>query len=113
MRDLWEKAKTARQLATLYEATLLPQARETLAIDQGSFVNGNVDFDRLMMDVRNVLMVEFGYHRSMGELAALLARIQQAVGTDLIIAPVETNLTPIPIPLPPPLLPSSEVRELQ
>jgi len=98
-------------MATLYDATLLPQARETLEIDQQSYVNGNVDFDRLMMDVRNVLMVEFGYHRTIGELAALLARIQQAVGTDMIIAPVETNLTPIP--LPPPLLPSSGVRELQ
>jgi outer membrane protein TolC len=111
LRDLWEKAKTAKQMATLYQATLLPQVRETLEIDQQSYVNGNVDFDRLMMDVRNVLMVELGYHRTMGELAALLARIQQAVGTDLIIAPVETNLTPIP--LPPPRLPHSEVRELQ
>jgi outer membrane protein TolC len=106
LHDLWEKAKTAEQTATLYKATLLPQVRETLTIDQESYVNRNVDFDRLMMDVRNVLMVELGYHRTIGELAGLLARIQQAVGTDLIIAPVETNLQPIPLP------PPNGVREL-
>ena len=102
LHDLWEKATTANQMATLYQATLLPQARETLDIDQESYANGTVDFDRLMMDVRSVLMVELGYHRIIGELAGVLARIQQAVGTDLIIAPVDTT------PLPPP----SGVREL-
>ena len=102
LRDLWEKAKTAKQMATLYQATLLPQARETLGIDQESYANGTVDFDRLMMDVRSVLMVELGYQRTIGELAALLARIRQAVGTDLIVPPVDT----------PPLPPPTGVREL-
>lgn len=89
LRDLWEKAQTAQQTATLYQETLLTQARQTLATDQESYANGTVDFDRLIMDVRSLLMVELGYHRSIGELAAAIARIQQAVGTDLVVAPVE------------------------
>lgn len=89
--DLWEKAKAAKETATLYQATLQPQAQETLDIDQESYANSAIEFDRLMQDVRNVLMAELGYHRALGELAALLARIQQAVGTDLVVAPVEVS----------------------
>ncbi len=94
LRDLWEKAKTAKQTATLYQATLQPQALETLAIDQESYANGTVDFERLLQDVRSLLMIELGYHRAVGELAAALARIQQAVGTDLVVAPVTTSPRP-------------------
>lgn len=96
VRDLWEQAKAAKQTATLYQATLKPQAQETLDIDQNSYADSAIEFDRLMQDVRNVLLAELGYHRAIGELAAVLARIQQAVGTDLIVAPVEVA------PLPPP-----------
>lgn len=96
LRDLWEKARTAKQTAALYQDTLKPQALETLEIDQVSYPNGTVGFDRLMQDVRSLLMVELGAHRAIGELAAVLARIQQAVGTDLVVAPVHVA------PLPPP-----------
>ena len=96
LRDLWEKAQTAAQTASLYQATLRPQAQETLVIDQESYANGTVDFDRLIEDVRSLLMIELGYHRAIGELATVLARIQEAVGTDLPVAPV------VRAPLPPP-----------
>mgnify|MGYP002622607833 CR=1 FL=1 len=85
LRDLWERAILTDQTATLYRDTLIPQARQTLSTDQQSYANGNVEFDRIIRDFRNLLVLELGYHRAIGELAMTLARIQQAVGMDLAV----------------------------
>ncbi len=82
LRDLWEQAKAADETATLYKATILPQAQDTLAADQQSYANGTVDFDRVIGDFRNLLTLELGYHRAVGRLATALARIRQATGTE-------------------------------
>ena len=83
LRDLWEQAKAADETANLYKATILPQAKDTLAADQQSYANGTVDFDRVIGDFRNLLTLELGYHRAIGQLATALARIRQATGTEL------------------------------
>jgi outer membrane protein TolC len=83
LRDLWERAKTAHQIAELYQETLLPQARLTLNADELSYSNGAVEFDRVVRGFRSVLVLEVGYHRAVGELAIALARTKQAIGTDL------------------------------
>lgn len=83
LRDLWEQAKAADETATLYTETILPQAKDTLEADQQSYVNGTVDFDRVIRDVRNLLTLELGYHRARGQLATALARIEQSVGLPL------------------------------
>ena len=83
LRDLWEQAKAADETATLYRETILPQAKDTLEADQQSYVNGTVDFDRVIRDVRNLLTLELGYHRALGQLATAIARIEQSVGTSL------------------------------
>ncbi|MCO6457966.1 MAG: TolC family protein [Pirellulaceae bacterium] len=84
LRDLWERARAADQTARLYQDTLLPQARQTLEADQKSYSLGSVEFDRVMRDFRGLLTIELGYYRAVGELASALARIEQAVGIDLV-----------------------------
>jgi outer membrane protein TolC len=95
LRDLWERAKTAAETAELYKTSLLPQAR--LALDAGidSYSNSRVDLDSIVRDFRSLLMLELGYHRAVSELAVALARIQQAVGTDLAI---QLEAAPLPAP---------------
>ena len=83
LRDLWEQAKAANETATLYEDTILPQARDTLDADQESYANGNVEFDRVIRDFRSVVTLELGYHRAIGQLATAVARIRQATGIEL------------------------------
>ena len=83
LRDLWEQAKAANETATLYQDTILPQARDTLAADQESYTNGNVEFDRVIRDFRSVVTLELGYHRAIGQLATAVARIRQATGIEL------------------------------
>ncbi|MEK6249183.1 MAG: TolC family protein, partial [Planctomycetales bacterium] len=96
LRDLWERAITADETAKLYRQTLIPQGRQTLAADQQSYSNGAVEFDRVIRDFRNLLMLELGHHRSIGELASILARIEQAVGTDLSTSQIEALELPAP-----------------
>jgi outer membrane protein, heavy metal efflux system len=83
LRDLWEQARVAGETRQLYEETILPQARQTLDADQQSYANGAVEFDRIVRDFRNVLTLEDGRHRATGQLATALARIVQAVGTEI------------------------------
>lgn len=81
--DLWEQARSADETATLYQETIIPDAKRTLNADLEAYTNGDVEFDRVVRDFRNLLTLELGYHRSLGQLASTLSRIQQAVGVDI------------------------------
>ena len=91
LRDLWEQAAAADRTRQLYAETILPQARQTLDADQQSYANGAVEFDRVVRDVRNVLTLQDGLHRSTGQLATALARIEEAVGT-VVAVPAEASV---------------------
>ena len=81
--DLWGQAVAADETALLYRDTILPEAKRTLDADQEAYINGKVEFDRVVRDFRNVLTLELGYHRSLGQLATAIARIRQATGLEL------------------------------
>lgn len=81
--DLIAESNRAAETAELYRSTILPQARQTLSADQQSYSTGTVEFDRVIQDFRNLLTLELGYHKSIGDLAIANARIQQIAGQDL------------------------------
>lgn len=85
--DVVTEAKRAAETARLYQATILPQARQTLSADQKSYANGSVEFDRVMQDYRNLLTLELGYHKALGDLAIASAQLQQAAGRNLMESP--------------------------
>lgn len=87
--DLLEQARAASKTAQLYRSTIIPQSEQTLRADQEAVINGTVEFDRVIQDFRNLLTLEFEYHRSIGNLAMTIARIRQAVGVDLLEENVE------------------------
>ena len=86
LRDLFEQARAAEETRGLYEKTILPQARETRDVSIQAFSNGTVEFDRVIRDFLNVLKLEEGLYRATGQLAMTLARIEQAVGTEIPLA---------------------------
>ena len=92
--DLFTEIQRAADTATLYEATILPQARQTLSADQGSYAKGAVEFDRVIRDYRNLLTLELGYHVALGELAIAITRIRQAAGRDIAITPRQPRNKP-------------------
>ncbi|MEZ6060932.1 MAG: TolC family protein [Planctomycetaceae bacterium] len=81
--DLLQQAQAAAETAVLYRDTIIPQAEQTLRADQAALAEGTVEFDRVIQNVRKLLTLEFGYHRTIGNLAIANARIRQAVGADL------------------------------
>jgi outer membrane protein TolC len=81
--DLLTEANRAAETARLYQSTILPQARQTLSADQDAYSNGSVEFDRVIRDYRNLLTLELGYEKAIGDRAIANARIQQAAGQDL------------------------------
>lgn len=91
--DLMAEAQRAIDTANLYTETILPQARQTLSADQESYSNGNVEFDRVIRDYRNLLTLELGYYQAVGDLAIANARLQQAAGHDLEITNAVRPLT--------------------
>ncbi len=96
LRDLWEQAKAAGGTVELHKETLLPQAKLALNANIDSYSNNASDLDSVVRDMRAVLMLESNYHRTIGELAVALARIQQAAGIDLIVSPSEAYRLPMP-----------------
>lgn len=98
LRELWEQARAAHETAKLYETTIIPEAMRTLRVDQASYQNGSVEFDRVIQDFRTVLTLEVGYHQAVGQLATALARIRQATGTELAIPETADDSTFIPFP---------------
>jgi cobalt-zinc-cadmium efflux system outer membrane protein len=96
--DLWEQARAAQQTVELYEKSILPQARQTFEADQKSLINGAVTFDRVIRDYRALLTLQLGYHRALGQLAAAIARIRQAVGVDLSLEPRLPAIERLPEP---------------
>lgn len=95
LRDLWSQATAARETVQLYEDSILPQARNTVEADQESYANGEVEFDRLIRNVRNLLTLEVGYHRAVSEAASALARIRHACGSELTEVAREPETFPI------------------
>lgn len=95
--DLLTEARRADETAALYESTILPQARQTLSADQDAYANGTVEFDRVIRNYRNLLTLELGYHKALGDLAVAQTQLQQATGRELLTSgqSIETN-TPSP-----------------
>jgi outer membrane protein TolC len=87
IRGLWEQARASHQTVQLYEHTIIPQARQAFESDQASLANNAVTFDRVIRDYRSLLSMQLGYHRALGQLATALARLQQAIGEDLMVEP--------------------------
>ncbi len=97
LAEALQQARAAERTVELYEATMLPQAKQTFEADQRSYVGpGTVDFERVIEDFRTVLTLEAGYHRAMGEWAMALARIEQAAGRDVESLPLIVEPAPAP-----------------
>ena len=89
--DLVTESNRAAETALLYQNSIVPQAEQTLAADQDAYVNGIVEFDRVIRDYRNLFTLELGYHKALGDLATSNAKIQQAAGAPVPLKPVTTK----------------------
>src|SRR5690606_5600493 len=81
--DLLEQARAAERTSNLYRETILPQSRQALEADQRAYSQGEVTFERVIADARNILTAESAWHRSLTDEAIAIARLKQVVGGQL------------------------------
>ncbi|QDT66646.1 TolC family protein [Calycomorphotria hydatis] len=85
--DAYSEAERAFETVTLYESTIIPQAKQTLTADQDAYSNGAVEFDRVIRDYQSLLNSEIGYYQAVGELSIANARLQQLAGRNVVTIP--------------------------
>ena len=73
-----------RRLLTLYDDSILPQARLTLESSMASYQVGTVDFLTLLSNVTNVLTFEIANEQQRAQYLQALARIEPLTGLALI-----------------------------
>ena len=78
--QLLAEISRADETATLYKDTIIPQAEQTLEMDQSGYANGEVEFDRLTRDFRNLLTLQLGYHQAIADRAIAIAELQRVIG---------------------------------
>lgn len=75
---------SGRRLMTLYDDTILPQARLTLESSVASYQAGAVDFLTLLSNVTNILTFDIAYEQQRALYLQALARIEPLTGLALI-----------------------------
>jgi cobalt-zinc-cadmium efflux system outer membrane protein len=77
-------AETAQQLASLYQDTLLPQARLTQESALSSYESGASDFAGVLANYVAAIEFEMNYHEQVQDFHLALARLEEITGVELI-----------------------------
>ncbi len=78
--DLFAQAQSQKELLTLFEQAILPQARQTLDVSTHAYNVGEVDFLQLVDNWRQLLRYEVSYRRLEATLRQTLAELERVVG---------------------------------
>lgn len=83
IEDALQRVRSQQELATLFDGTIIPQARQTYQVSQASYIAGRSDFLYVIDNWRKWLVFTIQYYRSLGELERSVADLEQAVGLSL------------------------------
>ena len=83
IEDALERVRAQRDLAILFDGTIIPQARQTYLVSQASYVAGASDFLYVIDNWQKWLVFTIQYYRSLGELERSVADLEQAIGLSL------------------------------
>lgn len=78
--DLFVKARSQQEMLDLFEADILPKARQTLEVSRQAYNVDRVDFLQLVDNWRQVLRYEIMYRRQEANLRQTLADLERVVG---------------------------------
>jgi len=84
MQDDYRIAETSRRLLTMYQDTLLPQARLTLESSLPAYQTGQVDLTTLLNNALAVLEYEIGYDEELLNYHLALIRLEEMAGVELL-----------------------------
>jgi len=83
IEDALERVRAQRELAALFDGTIIPQAQQTYQVSQASYIAGSSDFLYVIDNWRKWLVFTIQYHRSLGELERSVADLEEAIGLSL------------------------------
>ncbi len=83
LRQILYELQDAQRKITLYQATLLPKAREALKVVQIGFVSGKSSFTDLIDAQRALLEFELSHRRALADHAVRRAALEQILGQPL------------------------------
>jgi outer membrane protein TolC len=78
--DLFAQVRSQQELLALFEQDILPKARQTLEVSSRAYDSGEVDFQTLLDNFRQVLRYEISYRRIEASLHQTLAELERVVG---------------------------------
>jgi hypothetical protein len=83
IREDYTVAETARQLAELYENSVLPEARLALESSLASYEAGSLDFLPVFSNLMTVVDNELMYHDEVMQCDMALARLEELTGVEI------------------------------
>lgn len=104
VKDLFEQARSQRDLVELFAQKILPKAEQTLQVSVRSYEVGTVDFLTLIDNWLQLLRYQIAFHRLEAQLRQTLASLERTIGGPLALAPLGDRVAP-PQPAPPEVVP--------
>jgi outer membrane protein, heavy metal efflux system len=83
IQDALVNVQSNRNLMSLYQSTLIPQAEQTLQSTTAAYQTGNMDFFALIDAYRLLLSAKLDYHMSAMKYMESQAELEQAVGLSM------------------------------
>jgi len=81
VQDAYERVDTARDLVTLYESVIIPQAEQTFQASEVGYQTGEVDFLNYLDSERMLLAAKKAYYAVVADLGKQLAYFERTLGT--------------------------------
>jgi cobalt-zinc-cadmium efflux system outer membrane protein len=81
--DALANVEAQRELAELFDSTIIPQARQTYEVSRAGYMAGGTDFQYVIDNWRKWLLFTIQYHRAIGQLERSVADLEQAIGLSL------------------------------
>jgi len=83
VEDALANVEAQRELAELFDSTIIPQSRQAYEIARASYKVGKSDFQYVVDNWQKWLVFTIQYHRAVGELERSVADLEQAIGQSL------------------------------
>ena len=83
VEDALARVYSQRELAELFDGTIIPQARQAYEVSRSAYTSGRSDFLFVIDNWQKWLTFTIQYHRALGELERSVADLEEALGMSL------------------------------
>lgn len=83
IEDALSQVQAQRDLADIFQKTIIPQARQAYEVSRASYTAGATDFLLVIDNWQKWLVFTIQHHRALGELERSVADLEEAIGVSL------------------------------